>query len=93
LIHHVYEGEQIFLNVLVLNVFFLYLFGLLISGRFQIKQPPAILIRQKGRGEVHLYKSGTIRHIPDPPTLGLLGYSWGDIADISELEFKTEVTV
>lgn len=83
-----YDGTQIFLNVLFLNLLFLYFLALIYANRFQIKQSSDLLIRKKGHAKVYLYQDGAIRHIPDPETLQLLGYSFEDVVDINETEFK-----
>jgi hypothetical protein len=82
-----FQGEQIFLNVLFLDMIFVYFLGLVLYGRFQIRQPSAILLKKKGQPEIYVYSDGAIRHIPDIPTMNLLGYSWSDVAEISEAEF------
>jgi hypothetical protein len=88
LVRHIFEGEEIFLNVFVMNAIFIYFLGLIIYGRFQIRQPSAILLRKNVQLEVYVYQDGTIRHIPDPPTLALLGYSWNDVVEVGNAEFK-----
>jgi hypothetical protein len=84
-----YDGPQIFLNVLFLNLLFLYFLALVYTKKFQIKQPSDLLIRNNGHAEVYLYQDGTIRHIPDPETLSLLGYSFEEVVDINDTEFAT----
>jgi hypothetical protein len=82
------SGEQTFLNVFLINLILLFLITLVLSDRFQIKDPLGLLIRQKGHPEVYLYKDGVLHHIPDPPTLQLLGYSFNDVNVISVEEFQ-----
>ena len=84
-----YDGPQIFLNVLFLNLLFLYFLALVYTKKFQIKQPSDLLIRNNGHAEVYLYQDGTIRHIPDPESLSLLGYSFDEVVDINDTEFRT----
>jgi len=91
LFRHTFQGEQIFLNVLLLNLIFIFFLALILADKFQIKQPSALLIRRQGHTKVYLYRDGVIRHIPDPPTLRLLGYSFGDVVDVSDTEFKVYV--
>jgi hypothetical protein len=83
-----YQGEQIFLNVFLLNLLFVFFLSLVLSGRFEIKQPSALLIKNTGHQEIYLFQDGVIRHIPDPPTLSLLGYSPNDIVEVNDAEFE-----
>jgi len=82
------SGEQIYLNVFLTNLILVFFITLVLSGRFQIRDPLGLLIRQIGHPEVYLYKDGVLRHIPDPPTLQLLGYSFKDVNVISAEEFQ-----
>ena len=82
-----FNAEQIFLNVFILNLIILFLAGLILANRFKITEPLDLLIQEEGREEVFLYIQGILRHIPDPSTFQLLGYSWDDIQIISEKEF------
>ena len=82
------SGRQIFLNIFLINLILLFFIALLLSGRFQINDPLGLLIRQDGHPEVYLYRDGALHHIPDPPTLQLLGYSFNDINVISPQEFR-----
>ena len=82
------SGEQIFLNVFLINLILLFFITLVLSDRFQIRDPLGLLIRQKGYHQVYLYKNGVLHHIPDPPTLQLLGYSFNDVNIISAQEFQ-----
>lgn len=79
---------QIFLNGVLLNVVFIYFLGLVVFGRFQIKQPSAVLIRKRRGLEISVYQDGAIRHIPDPETFNLLGYSWDDVKEVDDAEFE-----
>ena len=81
------SGQQIFLNLFFINLILLFFITLVLSNRFQIRDPAGLLIQQAGKPEVYLYRDGVLRHIPDPPTLQLLGYSFDDISVISENEF------
>jgi hypothetical protein len=85
--HNAYIGEQIFLNVFLLNLLFVFFLALVVGGKFQIEQPSALLIRRGSDPAVYLYQSGVIRHIPDPATLQLLGHSFGDVVSVSDREF------
>jgi len=82
------SGKQTFLNVFFINLILLFFITLVLSDRFQIRDPLGLLIRQIGHPEVHLYKDGALHHIPDPPTLQLLGYSFNDINVIPAKEFQ-----
>jgi hypothetical protein len=88
LIYYTFQGEQIFLNVLFLNLFFMLFLGLVLAGKFQIEQPTALLIQKSGDSKVYLYENRVIRHIPDPMTLKLLGHSLSDVVKVSEKEFN-----
>lgn len=88
IVYGFYQGEQIFLNVLLLNVFFVGLLMLVLAGRIRTKQPPALLVQNEGHPEIYLYRDGLLRHIPDPETLLLTGYSFDDVVVISEKEFS-----
>lgn len=76
-------------GMLVLNISLSILFIFMLNGHFQIRQPTALLIRKQGTAEVYLCDKGELRWIPDPQTLHLLGYSFEDITNIDESEFKT----
>jgi hypothetical protein len=80
--------EQIFLNVFFLNIVFLFFLVTVLTNRLQIREPNALLIRREGTPEVYLYRNGLLRHLPDPPTLQLLGYSFSDVQVISISEFN-----
>jgi hypothetical protein len=82
------SGEQTFLNVFLINLILLFFITLVFSNRFQISDPLGLLIQQIGHPEVYLYKDGALHHIPDPPTLQLLGYSFNDVNVISAQEFQ-----
>ena len=86
------SGKQTFLNVFLINLMLLFFITLVLSNRFQISDPLGLLIQQIGHPEVYLYKDGALRHIPDPPTLQLLGYSFNDINVISAQEFQKYAT-
>ena len=88
LLLHFFQGEQIFLNVLFLNLFFMFFLSLVLANKFQVKQPSALLIRKKGDPRVYLFENGVIRHIPDRPTLRLLGYSFDEVVEVGEKEFS-----
>jgi hypothetical protein len=83
-----FSGEQIFLNVFFLNLIVLFFISLVLTKRFQIREPVALLIRKDGTPEVYLFRNSILRHIPDPPTLQLLGYSFLDVQVISDNEFQ-----
>lgn len=87
-----FQAEQIFLNVLFLNLLFMFFLGLVLTGRFQIQQTSALLIRKKTDGRIYLYENGAIRHIPDPATLVFLGHSFGDVVIVSDKEFGAYTT-
>ena len=82
-----FSGEQVFLNVFFLNLILLFFISLVLTKRFQIKDPAGLLIQKVDAPEVYLYRNGVLRHIPDPPTLRLLGYSFADVQIVSEMEF------
>jgi hypothetical protein len=83
-----FMAEQIFLNVLLLNVLFLSFAGMLLGGKFRTNQPSELLIKIRDKPEIYRYQNGVIRHIPDPATFKLLGFSEDDIAIVSDKEFK-----
>lgn len=83
-----FSGEQIFLNVFFLNLILLFFISLVLTKRLQIREPAALLIRKHGTPEVYLYRNGILRHIPDPPTLQLLGFSFLDVQVVSDNEFE-----
>jgi len=83
-----FSGQQIFLNVFFVNLILLFFVSLLLAKRIQVSEPQALLIQKIGTPEVYLYRDGVLRHIPDPPTLQLLGHSFADIHTISEKEFQ-----
>jgi hypothetical protein len=87
LFRNAYMGEQIFLNVFLLNLLFVFFLALVVGGKFQIAQPSALLIRNNGQPAVYLYQDGVIRHIPDRSTFRLLGYSFDDVVAVNDKEF------
>ena len=80
--------EQIFLNVLVLDLVFLFFISLTLTGRFQINDPKGLLLKAESQEEIYLYKDSELRHIPDPPTLRFLGFSFNDVQSVSTQEFS-----
>lgn len=80
--------NQILVYLLFINLILLFFITLLLNGRFHINDRLGLLIRQIRTLEIYLYKDGALRHIPDPPTLQLLGYSFSDVNDISSDEFS-----
>lgn len=83
-----YVGEQIFLNVFLLNLLFVFFLALVVRGKFQLVQPSALLIKNNGHSAVYLYQDGVLRHIPDHVTSRLLGYSFDDAVTVNDKEFK-----
>ena len=47
-----------------------------------------MLIRKIGDNKVYRYRNSELKHIPDPPTLRLLGFHFADVQDISKKEFR-----
>ena len=80
--------EEILANVLVLNLVLVALLIFVLADRLQFKDPGALLIRRMGDPKVYLYEHGVIRHIPDPATLVVLGYSFDDVAEVRDEEFR-----
>lgn len=82
--------KHIIANVFAINLLFLLFIALVIAGRFQIRDPNGLLIKRASpqHHHIYLYEDGKLRHIPDPPTLVLLGYSFSDVQEVSEKEFR-----
>jgi hypothetical protein len=74
-------------SVLVSVVLF-YLLALIRNGNFHIQEATDFLFRFKARPEVYIYIKREGRHIPDPQTLFLLGWSFNDVIILDEKEFK-----
>ena len=87
-IMHASQGGLWSLNILIVDLFFMFLLGLVLAGRFQVRQPSALLLRKHGDDKIYLYQDRVIEHIPDPPTLMLLGYSFDEVVEVSEREFE-----
>jgi hypothetical protein len=81
--------EETLLNVLFLDFVVLLVLVLIATGQFKIIKPSALLLRVAGRPEVYLYEDDIIRHIPNPQTLHLFGFSFKDVQEISERELRS----
>jgi len=82
-----FSTQYISFNIIALNFIFLFFILLVLDGRFQIDEPKGLLIQETAKPEVYLYRKGELRHIPDEPTLLLLGYSFDDVQEIPKEEF------
>ncbi|OGW18583.1 MAG: hypothetical protein A3G93_11910 [Nitrospinae bacterium RIFCSPLOWO2_12_FULL_45_22] len=71
-----------------MNVVLFYLLALIRNGNFHIQEPKDFLFRFQARPEVYLYINGEGRHIPDPHTLFLLGWSFNDVVILDKKEFN-----
>jgi hypothetical protein len=74
-------------SFVIVNIVLFYLLALVWNGNFQIHEPKDFLFRCQNHPEVYLYVNGMGRHIPDPPTLFLLGWSFSDVVVLGENEF------
>lgn len=84
-----FYAEQIFLNVPILNVVFMFVLALIVTGKLQVKRRSVLLIQNRGCNEIYLFQNGIIRQIPDNLTLKLLGYSLSDVVQVSDAEFNS----
>ncbi len=78
----------LFGSFVLLNVVLFYLLALVWNGNFSIQEPTDFLFRRQNHPEVYLYVNGEGRHIPDPQTLFLLGWSFADVVVLKEKEFR-----
>ena len=84
LVTNVFQGTEIFLNVLTLNLMAL----LLTVARFRRSKLTPLLMRERdGRPHTFIYRGGELRHIPDDLTFFFLGYSYSDVEAVPADEF------
>ncbi len=74
-------------SFVLVNIVLFYLLALVWNGNFQIHESTDFLFQCQNHPEVYLYVNGLGRHIPDPPTLFLLGWSFSDVVVLGEKEF------
>ncbi len=74
-------------NIIILNIIFILYFIFFINKKIRFFEPKGLLIQEFGHIEIYLYHKGKLRHIPDPPTLQLLGYSIKDVNVIPHQEY------
>lgn len=89
LVKNAYHADQIFLNVFFLNIMVLMILILIASGQFKINKSSALLLRIRGKTDIFVYEDKSIRYIPDPQTLYIMGYNDKDVQEISEDEFNS----
>jgi hypothetical protein len=75
-------------SFVLVDVVLFYLLALIWNGNFHIQEPTDFLFRFVDRPEVYIYINGEGRHIPDPQTLFLLGWSFNDVIILDEKVFK-----
>jgi hypothetical protein len=75
-------------SFIIVNVVLFYFLLLVLNGNFKVHEPTDFLFRHKNKDEVYLYVNGAGRHIPDPQTLFLLGWSFDDVVILDEKEFN-----
>jgi len=83
-----FNDDQIFLNLLSVNLLVLYMVAFLINGHFKILSPQPFLVRREGEIVVYLHQNGKIRGIPDPETFKLLGFSYYEVKYLNERDFS-----
>jgi hypothetical protein len=67
------------INIIGLNL-------LILFGKLENSDPKEILLHVPSTGKVFYYTKNSVRHIPDPETFIVMGFSWSDLVDISEDE-------
>jgi hypothetical protein len=88
-VEHIFYWDQIVLNIPILNVVFMFVLALIVTGKLQVKRRSVLLIQNRGHNEIYLFQNGVIRQIPDNLTLKLLGYSLSDVVQVSDAEFNS----
>lgn len=48
-----------------------------------------LILHDTSTGKMYLYSGNRVRHIPDPPTFDLLGFSWAEAIDIKNSELSS----
>ncbi len=89
IVNHTYFGNDIFNNVLLLNLCVILILAWVLTRKIPITKPHALLIRCPEGEKIYLYEDGKLRHIPNPLTLLLLGHSLQHVITVTRDEFSS----